>query len=206
VHIRVEKNGTTNVPAPPRPTSINKPLRDTLFECISGACCSPTGGFSTTTQDTGSTVHGGDLLLALDGGGRRPSSIPRNLVWQTMQFTSKPYVPLQVGLSAKFTLRPRWLYARARCAQRGHSHLDAQVEMSNFSNPQWSFRYRGWSICWISGRPCANPRCPRGGRCTRRSQFASGQYKGSGSYSGQNIAQPYLVFHATGLTSRGSTN
>src|SRR2546430_11271689 len=26
----------------------------------------------------------------------------------------------------------------------GHSHLDAQVEMKNFSNPQWSFRYRGW--------------------------------------------------------------
>jgi len=30
VHIRVEKNGTTNVPEPPRPASINKPLRDTL--------------------------------------------------------------------------------------------------------------------------------------------------------------------------------
>src|SRR2546430_16405422 len=26
----------------------------------------------------------------------------------------------------------------------GHSHLDAQAEMNNFSNPQWSFRYRGW--------------------------------------------------------------
>ena len=32
VHIRVEKNGTTNVPEPPRPASINKPLRDTLYE------------------------------------------------------------------------------------------------------------------------------------------------------------------------------
>src|SRR5437879_9330282 len=33
VHIRVEKNGTTNVPEPPRAAaSIHKPLRDTLFE------------------------------------------------------------------------------------------------------------------------------------------------------------------------------
>src|SRR4029077_11589031 len=32
VHIRVEKNGTTNVPTPPRPVSVDTPLRDTLFE------------------------------------------------------------------------------------------------------------------------------------------------------------------------------
>src|SRR3989441_12642411 len=32
VHIRVEKNGTTNVHEPPRPASIIKQLRDTLFE------------------------------------------------------------------------------------------------------------------------------------------------------------------------------
>jgi len=33
VHIRVEKNGTTNVPEPPRAAaSTHKPLRDTLFE------------------------------------------------------------------------------------------------------------------------------------------------------------------------------
>src|SRR5438309_1027790 len=32
VHIRVERNGSTNVPAPPRPIFTNKPLRDMLFE------------------------------------------------------------------------------------------------------------------------------------------------------------------------------
>src|SRR2546425_12642028 len=32
VHIRDEKNGTTNVHEPPRPASIIKQLRDTLFE------------------------------------------------------------------------------------------------------------------------------------------------------------------------------
>src|SRR5229473_5513955 len=32
VHIRVQKDGSTNVPTPPRPGSINKPLRDKLFE------------------------------------------------------------------------------------------------------------------------------------------------------------------------------
>src|SRR5207245_4634627 len=32
VHIRVEKNGNTNLPMPPRAASANKPLRDSLFE------------------------------------------------------------------------------------------------------------------------------------------------------------------------------
>src|SRR6266850_5825590 len=32
VHIRVDKNGTSNVPAPPRPALSNKSTRDTLFE------------------------------------------------------------------------------------------------------------------------------------------------------------------------------
>src|SRR6266852_6927038 len=32
VHIRVEKNGATNVPEPPRLAASHKPLRDTLFE------------------------------------------------------------------------------------------------------------------------------------------------------------------------------
>src|SRR5437899_10919290 len=30
-HVLVEKNGTTNLPTPPRATSANKPLRDSLF-------------------------------------------------------------------------------------------------------------------------------------------------------------------------------
>src|SRR6267143_2858527 len=41
-------------------------------------------------------------------------------------------------------------------------------------------------------------------RYAARAHGAGGQFKGSGSYSGQNIALPYDDFHASGLTSRGS--
>src|SRR6195256_5424259 len=69
VHIRVEKNGTTNVPAPPRPASINKPLRDTLFELHIRRLLLADGWILYNDTKTPITVHGGDLLLALDGGG-----------------------------------------------------------------------------------------------------------------------------------------
>src|SRR5467141_3724182 len=206
VHIRVEKNGTTNVPAPPRPASINKPLRDTLFELHIRRLLLADGWILYNDTKTPITVHGGDLLLALDGGGTPDHPLYLgNLVWQTMQFTSKPYVPLQVGLSAKFTLRRDGFTLEQGALSAGHSHLDAQVEMSNFSNPQWSFRYGGWVDLLDIRETLREPTVPTGRVDVRgEGQFASGQYKGSGSYSGQNIALPYLVFHAIGLTSRGS--
>src|SRR6266852_1952501 len=69
VHIRVGKNVTTNVPAPPRPASINKPLRDTLFELHIRRLLLADGWFLYNDIKTPITVHGGDLRFGLDAGG-----------------------------------------------------------------------------------------------------------------------------------------
>src|SRR6266851_673163 len=206
VHIRVEKNGTTNVPAPPRPASINKPLRDTLFELHIRRLLLADGWFLYNDIKTPITVHGGDLRFGLDAGGTPEHTLYLgNLDWQNMQFTSKPYVPLRVGLSAKFTLWRDGFTLEQGVLSAGHSHLDAQAEMNSFSNPQWSFRYRGWVDLLDIRETLREPMVPTGRVDVRgEGQFAGGQYKGSGSYSTQNIALPYVVCHATGLTSRGS--
>src|SRR5258708_32766324 len=105
VHIRVAKNGTSNVPAPPQVASLNKPLRDTLFQLHIRRLLLADGWLLYNNTKTPITVHGGDLRLGLDAGGTpdRPLYLG-SLDWQNMQFTSKPYVPLKVGLTAKFTL------------------------------------------------------------------------------------------------------
>jgi translocation and assembly module TamB len=206
VHIRVEKDGTTNVPAPPRPVSINKPLRDTLFELHIRRLLLADGWFLYNDIKTPITVHGGDLRLGLDVGGTPDHPLYLgNLDWQNIQFTSKPYVPLRVGLSAKFTLWRDGFTLEQGVLSAGHSHLDAQAEMNGFSDPQWSFRYRGWVDLLDIRETLREPMVPTGRVDVHgEGQFAGGQYKGSGSYSTQNIALPYEVFHATGLTSRGS--
>src|SRR5256885_991287 len=206
VHIRVEKNGTTNVPAPARPASMNKPLRDALFQLHIRRLLLADGWVLYNDTKTPITVHGGDLRLGLDSGGTLDHPLYLgNLDWQTLQFTSKRYAPLPVGLSAKFALWRDGFTLEQGVLSAGHSHLDAQAEMNNFSNPQWSFRYRGWVDLLDFRETLREPTVPTGRvDVGGEGQFAGGQYKGSGSYSGRNIALPYVDFHATGLTSRGS--
>jgi translocation and assembly module TamB len=206
VHIRVEKNGRTNVPEPPRPASINRPLRDTLFALHIRRVLLADGWLLYNDTKTPITVHGGDLRFGLDAGGtvEHPLYLG-NLDWQTMQFSSKRYMPLPVGLTAKFTIWRDGFTLEQGVFTAGRSRLDAQGEMNGFTNPQWSFRYRGWVDLLDFRETLREPMVPTGRVDIRgEGQFAGGQYKGSGSYSGQNIALPYEVFHATGLTSRGS--
>ncbi len=206
VHIRVDKTGATNLPTPPRPSSINKPLRDRLFELHLRRLVLADGWVLYNDIKRPITVHGGDLRFGLDAGGTldHPLYLGK-LDWQTMQFSSKRYVPLPAGLSAKFTLWRDGFTLEQGILSAGHSHLDAQAEMNSFSNPQWNFRYRGWVDLLDFRETLREPMVPTGRVDVRgEGQFAGGQFKGSGSYAGQNIALPYVNFHAAGLTSRGS--
>ena len=206
VHVRVEKDGTTNVPTPLHPASPTKPVRDTLFELRIQRLLLEDGWILYNDVLTPLAVKGGDLRLALTAGGTLDHSLYLGeLEWHTVQFTSKPYVPLAVSLSAKFTLRRDGFTLEQGVLNVGRSHLDVQAEMISFLKPQWSFRYRGWVELLDFRETLREPMVPTGRVDLRgEGQFAGGQYKGSGSYSGQNIALPYTEFHTKGLTSRGS--
>src|SRR5258708_24874359 len=206
VHVRVEKNGTTNMPSPPRTTTANKPLRDSLFALHIRRLQITDGWILYNDVKTLVTVHGGDLKFGIDAGGTadRPLYVG-NLDWQGMQFTSKKYVPLPVGVSAKFTLWRDGFTLEQGVLSAGHSHVDAQAEMNNFVKPQWTFRYRGWVELLDFRETLREPMVPTGRVDVRGDgQLANGQFKGTGSYSGQDIALPYDVFHTSGLIRRGS--
>jgi translocation and assembly module TamB len=206
VHVRVDKNGTSNVPTPPHSAKPNQPVRDTLFELHIQHLQLEDGWILYNDVLTPLSVKGGELQLGLTAGGTLEHPLYLgNLEWHTVQFTSKPYAPLPIGLSAKFTLWREGFTLEQGVLDAGRSHLDAQAEMSSFVKPQWSFRYRGWVELLDFRETLREPMVPTGRVDLRgEGQFAGGQYKGSGSYSGQNIALPYIDFHTAGLTSRGS--
>jgi len=206
VHIRVERNGASNVPVPSRPQSPNQSTRDTLFELHVGRLLLADGWILYNDVKAPLTVHGGDLGFSLDAGGTAEHPLYLgNLDWHTVQFTSGRYRPLPVGVSAKFTLWRDGFTLEQGIFTAGHSHLDAQAEMNNFANPQWSFRYRGWVELLDFRETLREPMVPTGRVDLHgEGQFTNGRFKGSGNYSGHEIDLPYNVFHVKGLTSRGS--
>jgi translocation and assembly module TamB len=206
VHVRVEKDGTTNVPVPPHSASSNRPVRDILFELHIQRLVLEDGWILYNDVVTPLAVKGGELQLALTAGGTRDHPLYLgNLDWHSVEFTSKRYAPLPISLSAKFTLWRDGFTLEQGVLSAGRSHLDAQADMSNFVKPQWSFRYRGWVDLLDFRETLREPLVPTGRVDLHgEGQFADGRFKGNGSYSGQNIALPYDDFHASGLTSRGS--
>ena len=206
VHIRIEKDGTTNIPPLPRGSASRKPARDTLFDLHIRRLLLDEGWILFNEVKTPLAVNGGDLQLALDAGGTLDHPLYLgNLEWQSVQFTSRRYLPLPVSASAKFTLWRDGFALEQGVLIAGRSRLDTQAEMNGFVKPQWNFRYRGW-VDLLDFRETLREKMVPSGKVDLRGdgQFSRGQLKGSGSYSSSSIALPYEDFHATGIVTRSS--
>src|SRR5215831_2468845 len=206
IHIIVGKNGGTNVPSPRRLASAKRPWNDTLFQLRIHRLLLANGWVLFNDVKTPITVHGGDLRFSLDAGGteERPLYLG-TLEWETVEFNSKRYMPLPVGVTAKFSLWRNGFALEQGVFTAGHSRVDAQAEMNGFVDPKWTFRYRGWVELADFRDTLRDPDVPSG----RVDLHGEGQWskdllKGSGNYSSQDIALPYEIFHAKGLISRGS--
>ena len=206
VHIIVGKNGATNVPSPPRPASANRPWNDALFQLRIHRLLLANGWVLFNDVKTPITVHGGDLRFSLDSGGtqERPVYLG-NLEWQTVEFDSKRYMPLPVGVTAKFSLSPDGFTLEQGVLSAGHSRVDTTAEMNGFADPKWNFRYRGWVELADIRDTLRDPNVPAGRVDLHgEGQWSKDQLKGTGNYSSQDIALPYEIFHAKGLISRGT--
>jgi translocation and assembly module TamB len=206
VHIRVERNGSTNMPIRRRATASNVPMRETLFDLSVRHIHLNDGWILYNEVKTPLAVEGNDIQLALDAGGTPQNPLYLgNLEWKSVEFTSRRYVPLPVGITAKFTLWRDGFTLEQGVLTAGRSRLDTQVEMSDFAQPKWTFRYRGWVDLLDFRETLREPMVPTGKVDLHgEGSYADGQWKGTGNYSASNIALPYEDFHASGLISRSS--
>src|SRR5256714_4372046 len=205
VHIRVERNGTSNVPALRGP-SRNKPAPETLFDLRIRHVELLNGWVLYNDIKTPLALEGRDLLLALDASGSAQQPVYLGtLDWQSVHFTAKRFLPLPTAISAKFTLSKNSFTLEQGVFTAGRSHLDAQAELQDFSQPKWNFRYRGWVNLLDFRETLRSPETPTGLADVRgEGSLADGQLHGTGSYSGHDIVLTYPIFRAAGLSSRGS--
>jgi translocation and assembly module TamB len=205
VHIRIAKNGVSNLPTPPRPRSA-KPLAQTILDLHIQHLKLQNGWLLYNDVQTPLAVEGDNLHLALDASGPLDHSIyDGNLDWQNVTFTARSFLPIPIGVSAKFTISRDGFTLQQGDMRAGRSHVDAQAEFISFSDPRWNLRYRGWLELIDLREILRNPLVPTGRADVHgEGTFAGGQFHGTGIYAGRDIALPYDDFHAKGLTSHGT--
>jgi len=205
VHIRVAKDGSSNVPVPQR-ASTRKPAREELFDLRIRRLQLQNGWVLYNDVRTPLALEGDNLRLALDASG--PANQPMylgTLDWQSIQYAAKGFFPWPVGVSAKFTLRRDGFTLEQGVVNAGRSRLDAQAEMQNYSQPKWTFRYRGWLDLLDIRENLRSPETPTGRADVHgEGTLAEGQLRATGSYAGHDITLSYPIFHVAGLSSRGS--
>ena len=207
VHIHVAKDGSTNVPTLPRASGSKKSLQESLFDLRVRRVNIENGWLLYNEVKVPLAVEGGEMSLTLDAGGtpERPLYLG-NLEWQRIRLTAQGMAPVPANLSAKFTLWRDGFTLEQGVLSAGRSHLDAQAEMSDFTKPAWSFRYRGWVELLDFRETFRAPDVPTGHVDVRgEGTFANGIYKGTGSYAGRDIHLSYDIFHAAGLRAAPAT-
>ena len=205
VHIRVEPDGSSNVPFPPRPKS-SKPLRETLFDLRVRRVRLEDGWILYNDVRIPLAVQGDDLRLALDAGGSlaRPLYLG-TLDWKSVQLAKGRNVPVALSISARFTLWREGLTIEQAQIGAGRSRFDVQAEMADFADPKWSYRYRGWVNFLDFRRTLRSPHTPEGKVDVRgEGTFSGGETKGTGSFVASDVNLEYDIFRAKGLGGRGS--
>jgi len=144
VHVRVEKNGTTNIPGPKIPAMPGKLPVQNLFDLKVAQLHLEDGEILWNDTRTPLAAKGGKFEFAMDYASEdgRPVYLGRTS-WQQFEIAALRFVPFTSDFSARFTLRADSLSLAQLHWKTLHSELDAQANLASFSQPAWDFRYRG---------------------------------------------------------------
>jgi len=205
VHLRVEKNGSNNLPAFKKSSS-KEPLQQTLLDLHVRHVEIKDGWFLYNNLRSLVAMEGGDLRLNVTAGGTPEHPLYLGaLDWDSIQLARRRDVPLPANLSAKFSASRDGFSVEQAVLDVGRSHVDLQAETRNFESPNWSYRYRAWLDLLDIREAFRTPEVPLG-RIDLRGEgtLASGTIKGKGEFAADNIVLGYEDFHSANLMSRSS--
>jgi translocation and assembly module TamB len=205
LHLRVEKNGRSNLPGLPSSNS-KEPSLQKLLDLHVRHVEIKDGWILYNNVKTLVAVEGGELQLRLDQGGtaERPVYLGE-LDWQSIELARRRDVPMPANVSAKFSLGPRGLSVEQAVIDAGRSHVDLQAETKDLAAPHWTYKYRAWLDLLDIREAFRTPEVPLG-RIDMRGEgsIEDGAVLGKGSYAADNITLGFEDFHSANLSSRSS--
>lgn len=206
VHVRIEKNGTSNLPNLPHSASTQTPLQQRLLDVRVHHLEIRDGWLLYNDIRSLVAIEGGDLHFNLDLGGTRDHPLYLGkLDWDSVELAKSRNLPVPANVSAKFTLTNDAFRVEQATVDVGRSHADLQLETKNLVSPDWTYRYRAWVDLLDMREAFRTPEVPLG-RVDVRGEGAvkDGQFSGTGNFAGDNITLSFAEFHSANLKSRSS--
>ncbi|HTP68378.1 MAG TPA: translocation/assembly module TamB domain-containing protein [Dongiaceae bacterium] len=205
LHLRVEKNGSNNLPGIQSSQS-SGPLQETLLKLRIHHVEIKDGWLLYNNVKSLVAVEGGDLQLDvhLSGTPEKPMYLG-SLDWQSIELGRRRDVPMPANVSAKFSLNQEGFSINQAIVDVGRSHIDLQAETKDLESPVWTYKYRAWLDLLDIRETFRTPEVPIG-RIDLRGEGAIEKegIKGKGSFAGDNITLSFQDFHTPNLTSRSS--
>jgi len=205
VHVRVERDGSINVPMA-RMSASSKPLRQRIFEVAARRLRLTDGEMLLNDVRVPLVAEGAQFDFAVDYAELdRKAMYLGQFRWKQMELVARRYLPFHSDLSVKFTLEPDSFTITQLLWQGPHTSIDAQITNSSFAHPNWGFRYRGHFGFEDIQTVLRKPNAPSGEvEFTGDGHFVDNRLAVTGTYSAANIAMPYDWFHASGIGTRGT--
>jgi translocation and assembly module TamB len=206
LHLRVEKDGSNNLPTLKRTTAARKTPREMLLDLHAQRVEIKDGWLLYNDIKKLVAVEGGDLQFQLTRGGQPEHALYLGtLQWESVELARRRDVPVPANVSAKFSLGPGGFAVEQGVLDLGRSHVDLQAQAKDPSAGNWTYRYRGWLDLLDLREAFRTPEIPLG-RIDLRGEgsLADGKLEGKGSYAADNVKLSFEDFHAANLSSRSS--
>ena len=203
-HVRVEPDGSTNVPGPKIPTSPGKPVVQSLFDLKIAELRLQDGELLWNDLRQPISAEGRNFDFAMDyaNEGGSPAYLGK-MSWQKFKVAAWRYLPFASDLTARFTLRPDSFSLTQLQWKIPHSEINAQVSVNNFLRPAWTFRYRGQLNLEDIRSILRKPNTPPGHvEFTGEGNYAANKLNVSGLYTAGEIFLKYQWFHPGTIATR----
>lgn len=206
VHIRVERDGSNNLPTIQKSPESHRPLQETLLELHIRHVQIDDGWLLYNNVKKLVAVEGGDLKFEMSLAGTQDNPLYLgSLDWQSIQLARRRDVPVPGNLSLKMSLGRDGFTIEQGVVALGRSHLDLMAQMPDLSTPNLTYRYRAWLDLLDLREGYRTPEIPLGRIDLRgEGKLVNGAILGSGSFAGDNITLGFQDFHEANITSRSN--
>jgi translocation and assembly module TamB len=205
-HVRVEKDGSTNLPGPTVPLKTGTLPVQSLLDLKIAQLRLFNGEILWNDARVPLEARGGRFELAMDYSNEqgRPVYLGR-VGWQKFQIAALRYVPFVSDLSAHFTLRPDSVSITQLQWKTPGGELDAQANLASLSNPAWTLRYHG-QLRLEELSTILRQRGAPGGlvEFTGDGVYSEKRWSVNGRYMADRITMKYQWFHPGNIVAHGS--